>query len=117
MQAKVGDNLVIEGRTTEIHRREGEIVEVRGEDGAPPYVVRWSDGHEALTYPGPGRPRRRRRLNQRGRTRQSATPLVRRRRTTAPTSAATSSTTTATSSTRPVVPPQNASSTAIPIVT
>ena len=47
MHAKVGDNLVIEGRTTEMHRREGEIVEVRGEDGAPPYVVRWSDGHEA----------------------------------------------------------------------
>jgi hypothetical protein len=53
MQAKVGDNLVIEGRTTEVHRREGEIVEVRGDDGAPPYVVRWADGHEALTYPGP----------------------------------------------------------------
>jgi hypothetical protein len=31
----------------------GEVVEVRGADGAPPYVVRWSDGHEGLTYPGP----------------------------------------------------------------
>ncbi len=33
-------------------RREGEILAVRGEDGAPPYVVRWADGHEAVTYPG-----------------------------------------------------------------
>ena len=46
MQAKVGDSLVIEGKTAEIHRREGEILEVRGTDGAPPYVVRWPDGHE-----------------------------------------------------------------------
>ncbi len=53
MQAKTGDRLVIEGRTTEIGKREGEIVEVRGADGAPPYVVKWSDGHEGLTYPGP----------------------------------------------------------------
>jgi hypothetical protein len=53
MQAKVGDRLVIESRTTESARREGEILEVRGTNGAPPYVVRWSDGHEGLTYPGP----------------------------------------------------------------
>jgi len=34
--------------------RDGEILEVRGEDGGPPYVVRWSDnGHEALVFPGP----------------------------------------------------------------
>jgi hypothetical protein len=33
-------------------RREGEILEVRGKDGAPPYVVRWEDGHEGVTYPG-----------------------------------------------------------------
>jgi hypothetical protein len=25
---------------------------VRGEDGAPPYVVRWGDGHEGLVFPG-----------------------------------------------------------------
>ena len=34
-------------------KHEGEVLEVRGADGAPPYVVRWSDGHEGLTYPGP----------------------------------------------------------------
>ena len=33
--------------------REGEVLEVQGDDGAPPYLVRWSDGHEGLTYPGP----------------------------------------------------------------
>ncbi len=34
--------------------RDGEILEVRDDDGAPPYLVRWSDtGHEALVYPGP----------------------------------------------------------------
>ena len=53
MQARVGDTLVVEGRTVDIKRRDGEVIEVRGEDGAPPYVVRWSDGHEGLTFPGP----------------------------------------------------------------
>ena len=31
-----------------------EVLETRGDDGAPPYLVRWSDGHEGLLYPGPG---------------------------------------------------------------
>ena len=53
MQARVGDRLVVEGRTVDIKRRDGEVIEVRGQDGAPPYVVRWSDGHEGLTFPGP----------------------------------------------------------------
>jgi hypothetical protein len=53
MQAHVGDQLVVEGRTTDVPRREGEVMEVRGEDGSPPYVVRWSDGHEGLAFPGP----------------------------------------------------------------
>jgi hypothetical protein len=53
MQAKVGDHLVVESNRDGGHRREGEILEVRGEDGAPPYVVRWDDGHEGVSYPGP----------------------------------------------------------------
>ena len=33
--------------------RDGEILEVRGQDGGPPFVVRWSDnGHEGMIYPG-----------------------------------------------------------------
>jgi hypothetical protein len=53
MRAQVGDRLVVEGKTVDTPRREGEVLEVQGEDGAPPYLVRWSDGHEGLTYPGP----------------------------------------------------------------
>ncbi|WP_309066501.1 DUF1918 domain-containing protein [Microbacterium sp.] len=52
MQAKVGDRLVVEGHSDTDPRREAEIVEVRGEGGAPPYLVRWKDGHEGLVYPG-----------------------------------------------------------------
>ena len=52
MRAKVGDRLVVEGRTDSTHRREAQVLEVRGEDGGPPYLVRWEDGHEALTFPG-----------------------------------------------------------------
>ena len=34
-------------------RKVGEVLEVHGEGGAPPYVVRWADGHEGLMFPGP----------------------------------------------------------------
>jgi Domain of unknown function (DUF1918) len=53
MKANVGDRLLIESNSAEQHRREGEIIEVHGADGGPPFVVRWSDGHEALLFPGP----------------------------------------------------------------
>ena len=53
MHANVGDRLVVESKTVDAPRREGEIVEVRGTDGSPPYLVRWADGHEGLTFPGP----------------------------------------------------------------
>jgi hypothetical protein len=53
MRATVGDRLVVESNKVDSPRREGEIVEVRGDDGGPPYLVRWSDGHEGLTFPGP----------------------------------------------------------------
>ena len=53
MQANVGDRLVVEGRTVDAPRREGEVLEVHGANGGPPFVVRWSDGHEGLTFPGP----------------------------------------------------------------
>jgi hypothetical protein len=53
MRANKGDHLVIEGNKVGSQRREAEVLEVKGEDGAPPYVVRWTDGHEGLTYPGP----------------------------------------------------------------
>lgn len=53
MQANVGDRLLVEGHKVGDPRREGEVVEVRGADGMPPYVVRWADGHEGLVFPGP----------------------------------------------------------------
>ncbi|WP_148574873.1 DUF1918 domain-containing protein [Nocardioides caldifontis] len=54
MHASVGDRLVVRSAHVDGHVRDGEITEVRGDDGAPPYVVRWSDdGHEGLVYPGP----------------------------------------------------------------
>ncbi|HWV48563.1 MAG TPA: DUF1918 domain-containing protein [Microbacterium sp.] len=53
MHARPGDQLIVEGRTDTTPRREGIIVEVHGDDGAPPYLVRWDDGHEGVLFPGP----------------------------------------------------------------
>ena len=53
MKANVGDYLVVKGTTTERHDQHAEIIEVRSQDGSPPYVVRWLvTGHEATVYPG-----------------------------------------------------------------
>jgi hypothetical protein len=53
MKADVGDWLVIKGTTTELADQRGVITEVRGADGAPPYVVRWmASGHVATVFPG-----------------------------------------------------------------
>jgi hypothetical protein len=54
MHAKAGDRILIRHPHLGGAPRDGEILEVRGRGGTPPYVVRWSDnGHEALVYPGP----------------------------------------------------------------
>jgi hypothetical protein len=53
MHASVGDRLHVRGHTVGVQDRIGEVIEVRGKDGAPPYVVRYPDGHESLVYPGP----------------------------------------------------------------
>ncbi|QSR28197.1 hypothetical protein CFH99_21475 [Nocardioides aromaticivorans] len=53
MHANVGDRLVVESHSDAQHRREAEVLEVRGADGGPPYLVRWDDGHESLAFPGP----------------------------------------------------------------
>jgi hypothetical protein len=52
MHATVGDKILVHGRTVGSGEQHGEIVEVRGEDGQPPYLVRFADGHEGLVYPG-----------------------------------------------------------------
>ncbi|RCW38811.1 uncharacterized protein DUF1918 [Halopolyspora algeriensis] len=53
MKATIGDQLHVHSRTVEQADRTGVILEVRGQDGDPPYFVRFSDGHECLMYPGP----------------------------------------------------------------
>jgi len=54
MKAQVGDELVVKGRHVGDRDRNGVIIEVRGEVGGPPYLVRWSDGHESSFYPAAG---------------------------------------------------------------
>lgn len=52
MHAKAGDRIVVRARHQGEADRDGEILEVRGADGAPPYWVRWSaDGHVGLYFP------------------------------------------------------------------
>lgn len=54
MRAEVGDRIVIQGHVIGGHGRDGEVLEVRGAGGEPPYVVRWSDdGAVTLFFPGP----------------------------------------------------------------
>ncbi len=53
MQAMVGDRLFVHGRTVGQQDRHAEIIDVRGPNGAPPYLVRYDDGHQAIVFPGP----------------------------------------------------------------
>ncbi len=54
MQAKAGDRLIVRGNRVGDPDREAVIVEVRGPNGEPPFIVRWeTDGHEGLFFPGP----------------------------------------------------------------
>ena len=52
MHAVPHDRIVIRGKTVESPDRFGEVIEARGENGEPPYLVRFDDGHETLVYPG-----------------------------------------------------------------
>ncbi len=52
MRAAVGDRLRVHGRAAGAADHTAEIIEVRGPDGAPPYLVRHPDGQEALVFPG-----------------------------------------------------------------
>jgi Domain of unknown function (DUF1918) len=53
MQAAVGDRFRVRGKVVGHPERTGEIVEVRGAGGEPPYLVRFDDGHTRLVFPGP----------------------------------------------------------------
>lgn len=52
MKATAGETLHVHSRTISEPDRTGVILEVRGENGEPPYLVRFDDGHERLVYPG-----------------------------------------------------------------
>ena len=51
MRANVGDHLLVHGTQVGEHDRRGEILEVHGESGAPPYLVRWSSGQQSVFFP------------------------------------------------------------------
>jgi hypothetical protein len=53
MNATVGDRLLVHGKIVGESDRRGEIIEVRGAGGGPPYIVRFDDGHTGLVFPGP----------------------------------------------------------------
>lgn len=53
MRASVGDRMIIKGHHIGEPNRDGEILEVQGPDGQPPYLVRWEeDGRVGLFFPG-----------------------------------------------------------------
>jgi Domain of unknown function (DUF1918) len=53
MQAAVGDRLHVRANAVGQPDKTGVIVEVHGVAGAPPYLVRYDDGHTGLCFPGP----------------------------------------------------------------
>lgn len=54
LPADVGDRLIVRGHRADEVNRNAEVLEVRTTNGAPAYVVRWSDdGHIGLFSPGP----------------------------------------------------------------
>ena len=52
MHAVVGDRLHVRGRVVGTPDELSTIIEIRGPDGGPPYLIRHDDGHEALVFPG-----------------------------------------------------------------
>ncbi|MEX2464959.1 MAG: DUF1918 domain-containing protein [Gaiellaceae bacterium] len=54
LRASAGDRLVIRAHYLGEPPREAEILAVLGEQGGPPYRVRWEDNsHESVVFPGP----------------------------------------------------------------
>jgi hypothetical protein len=53
MRASIGDRILIRSHSGDQPNRDCEVIEVRGPDGGPPYVVRWGDtGRETYFFPG-----------------------------------------------------------------
>ena len=53
MDAKPGDEIVVDNVQTGGPKREGEILEIGTRDGVTHYRVAWDDGHESIFIPGP----------------------------------------------------------------
>lgn len=54
VEAAPGDRLIVHSHAVGTPDRDAEVLEVHGENGEPPFLVRWSDtGHEGLLFPGP----------------------------------------------------------------
>jgi hypothetical protein len=51
MRAKPGDRLVIYAHHVGEPAQDAEILETLGDDGGPPFLVRWEDGHVSRFYP------------------------------------------------------------------
>lgn len=52
MHAEAGDKIFVHGRRVGDPERSGVIIDVRGDDGAPPYIVRWdNDPGEHMIFP------------------------------------------------------------------
>jgi hypothetical protein len=53
MHANVGDRLHVHANSVGQPDKIGDIIEVHGKSGEPPYLVRFDDGHTCLMCPGP----------------------------------------------------------------
>jgi len=53
MRARTGDQIILAGALVDQPTRAGQVLET-GPDGAPPYLVKWEDGHTSSMFPGPG---------------------------------------------------------------
>ncbi|HEV2345548.1 MAG TPA: DUF1918 domain-containing protein [Actinocrinis sp.] len=53
MRASIGDRLHIHTNHIGTEDHYGRIIEIRGANGAPPYLVEFPDGRTSLVFPGP----------------------------------------------------------------
>ncbi len=51
MQAQIGDRVHVHSYSGSVQW--GEVLEVRGSDGQPPYLLAFDDGHQGLIFPAP----------------------------------------------------------------
>ena len=56
MKARIGERLLFRGKKVGSANHTAEVLQVRGDDGAPPYLVRFGDGHGAARLPRDGLP-------------------------------------------------------------